>query len=217
MHAKVKAVALRKQGYSYTEIAKRTGLSKSTLSYHLSHIPYVPNPKMVQKVGAARIAAARTHRKKKLATLSAAASKANTMIGSPSKRDILMLGIGLYIGEGSKTNDIVRLVNADADVLRLYLTWLFQLGVQVENIRLRLHIYPSVNKAEAEYFWLQSLALPESCLQRTLIDTRVNKVAKRQGAKPFGTAHVTVIANGNQVLGVRFARLIGALSKKVLE
>ena len=52
-----KALALRKDGFSYTYISSKTGLSKSTLSGWLAEIPYAPNKETITAFGRARAAA----------------------------------------------------------------------------------------------------------------------------------------------------------------
>lgn len=217
MSAKDDAIAMRMRGCSYSEIASKTGLSKSTLSYHLSKIPYLANAKTVERIGLARVRAAETKSKKKFETYKLAKREAEQEIGKLSNRDIAMLGIGLYIGEGSKTHDIVRMVNTDPRVLRLFVTWMKQLGVQQENFKLRVHAYPETDLVKAEAFWLHELAFPKYSLQKPCIDVRLGKVKRKSGLHQHGTAHVTIVANGDSRLGAKLARKIGAYMDKVLE
>ena len=119
MQPKDQALKLRMLGYSYSYISEKTGLSKSTLSYHLALIPYVPNKTTIQKIGMARTRACVTKSNIKKKSFSDAKRIAKVDIGNLSKRDLFMLGLGVYIGEGSKTQDIIRLVNCDYRVLNL--------------------------------------------------------------------------------------------------
>lgn len=217
MNAKEKAIILRKEGYSYSFIKEKTGLAKSTLSYHLAEIPFRPNKKTIQRIGKGRAQAAITKSRRKKATLVSAQKHAEKKLGELSERDTFILGLGLYIGEGSKTQDLVRLVNADAKVIKLFIRWLHQLGLKDENITIRVHLYPESNIHASEQFWLNQTGLSRSSLQRACIDTRVSKDRKRQSAHPYGTAHVTVRANGNKSFGVILSRQIGAYMKKVLQ
>ena len=47
-----------------------------------------------------------------------AKEEARKEIGEITKRDLFMLGIGIYIGEGAKTFDIVRVINADPKIIK---------------------------------------------------------------------------------------------------
>jgi len=211
------AIKLRIEGYSYSYIATQTGLSKSTLSYHLREIKFTPNKEMLQKLGHARAQAAKTKATQKQASLLLARMKAKKDIGRLTQRDLFMLGLGVYIGEGSKTQDLIRIVNADYRVINLFTRWLCTLGFSKENFTIRLHLYPDSNIKEAELFWVSKTGLARSQFQKVCIDTRVGKDRKRSGKYAYGTAHVTVRSNGVKPLGVAFSRLIGAWMEEVLE
>lgn len=210
------AFRLRRSGLTYSEIAKQTGLTKSTLSYHLTGIPFTPNSETVVRIGQARLRAYETKRKKKLASIELARHEAEQEIGLISERDVFMLGIGIYAGEGSKTHDLVRLVNSDPRILRLFIRWLRKLGASETNFALRIHAYPETDSKAAERYWLKELELPLSSLQKMCIDTRKGKSKAREGAQPYGTAHLTICSKGNKRLGVFLARKISAYLEKVL-
>ena len=118
---KQEAVELRKQGYSYSYIQQKTGLAKSTLSYHLSKIPFVPNQYTKEQTKAGSLKSAKTKHKQKLAKLATAYSKATDEMGELCKRDVFIAGIALYAGEGSKTQNLVRLVNADPKIIIFFI------------------------------------------------------------------------------------------------
>lgn len=217
MSAKEKALQLRKQGYSYSYIAKATGLSKSTLSYHLATLPYTPNAHTKKNISNAKLASNKSKYEKKLTAIASAQKVAKKEIGTLSDRDLFLLGIGLYIGEGSKTQNLVRLVNADPKVIRLFIAWLHLLGLQEDNIALRIHLYPDSDIQSSEQYWLQETNLPKTSLQRPCIDTRLNKDRKRNKVHANGTAHVTVRANGQKRFGVALSRKIGAYMQEVLQ
>lgn len=132
-------------------------------------------------------------------------------------RDLFMLGLGLYIGEGSKTQYHVRLVNSDPKVVRLFIKWLYALGLSSKHITLRVHLYPESDVKAAEKYWLGETHLPHSCLQKASIDMRASKDRKRSGTHQFGTAHVTVRANGKKEFGVALSRDISAYMAEVLQ
>lgn len=217
MSAKEKAVLLRKKGYAYSYIAEATGLSKSTLSYHLAGLSYKPNEYTKQHLSNARVEANITKNKKKLQSISRAKRCAQEDIGMLTSRDLLLLGIGLYLGEGSKTQNLVRLVNTDPKVVQLFIKWLKMFGLRNKNIAIRIHLYPDSDVHISEQFWLKKTCLPKSSLQKASIDTRANKNRKRNKVHINGTAHVTVRANGEKQFGVELSRKIGAYMQEVLQ
>lgn len=216
MTSKEKALALRKLGYSYAHISNKTGLSKSTLSYHLKNVAYKPNKETSRRINNARMHAARTKAQKKIDSYVLAKTGAKRDIGRISKRDLFMLGLGIYIGEGSKTQDIIRVVNTDYRVINVFIKWLCAMGFARENFSIRLHLYPDSDIEKARIYWASKTSLSLAQFQRPCIDTRMDKDRKRSGKHVYGTAHVTVRSNGKKELGVIFARRIGAWMEEVL-
>lgn len=216
MKPKELAVQLRKKGYNYTYISEKTGLAKSTLSYHLSHIPYEPNEYTKKVIGKARLASAQALARQKQNSIAAARQHAESEIGSLSARDLFMLGIGLYIGEGSKTQDAVRLVNSSVAVIQLYIDWLRALGVPKKHIYIRLHLYPDIDERTAKRYWAKQTTIPLSQFDPSCIDTRTNKSMTRKKLLQYGTAHVSVKALGSSEYGVQLGRKISAYMEKVL-
>jgi hypothetical protein len=98
-----KAVELRKAGYSYSYIKRKINVSKSTLCAWLSDLPYKRNQETIEVINRARLMANEAKRAIKIKSIMDAEGVAVKDIGKFTKRDLFMLGIGLYIGEGSKT------------------------------------------------------------------------------------------------------------------
>lgn len=210
---KQKAIRLRLEGYSYTYINAKTGLSKSTLSYHLATIPYVPNSYTKTKSNLAQQKSAETKHQQKMLKIGQAKKWAESKIKKLNERDILIAGIALYAGEGSKTNNLVRLVNADPSIIKFFIKWLAVLGVPKENIVVRIHAYPDTDLDNCFHFWSKETGLTKSQFQSPCIDYRVNKDRRRSAKHNHGTAHVTVRANGNSEFGTKLSRKIDALLK----
>src|SRR3989344_4533378 len=114
---KKKAIKLRNQGYSYKYIAQKLRVSKSTLSGWLARVPYVPNEETTQRIEQARKKSGQAKNRKKIESITKAQEIAKKDIGRLTRRDLFMLGIGLYIGEGSKTMNLVRIINANSKVI----------------------------------------------------------------------------------------------------
>ena len=214
---KQKALALRKAGYSYGYIGQRLEIPKATLSDWLSKISYTPNRETITKIGNARVASARKKRTQKLQSLKNAYLWAKRDIGLLKKRDLFMLGIGLYIGEGSKTGNLVRIVNSDPKIIRMAIRWLKNtVGLKDKNFAMRVHLYPDNNKSTSLRFWSRETSIPLSQFQKTSIDNRSGKKQNKKGKLPYGTAHLTVKSNGRKEFGVFLSRRISAWMEIVL-
>ena len=209
---------MRKNGHSYTYISQKTGVSKSTLSGWLSAIPYIPNKMTIERIGKARAASAEWKAKRKIESFEKAGEEAKNEIGEITKRDLFMLGIGIYIGEGTKTNDSIRIINADPKIIRFAVKWFEQAcGLSRKNFSLRLHLYPDNNTKRCIKFWSNSSGIPMSQFQKTYIDIRKDKKMFKRGKLLYGTAHLSIRSNGKKEFGVFLARKINAWIGEVLK
>ncbi len=216
--AREQVFKLRKEGYSYNYIAEKTGFSKSTLSGWLAGIPYTPNKTVIERIGKARAASGHAKAQQKLKSFNDANEEAKKEIGEITKRDLLMLGIGIYIGEGTKTNDIVRVINADPKIIKFAVKWFEEAcGLSKENFKIRLHLYPDNNIKECIKYWSNICGIPIIQFQKTYIDLREHKKMFKRGKLPYGTAHLSIRSNGKKEFGVFLARKINAWIAEVLK
>ena len=180
---KQKAVNLRKEGYSYTYISRSTNIAKSTLSGWLRNIPFKPNKYTINTIGKARVASGAKKHLIKIDSLKKAKIQAKKDIKNLSKRDLFMLGLGVYIGEGTKSYDITRIINANPKIIKLSVRWLKEIcKLKTTNLRLRLHLYPDNNEKKSINFWSKETKIPINQFYKSVIDTRANKkMGKRDG------------------------------------
>lgn len=218
VHAKIQARQLREAGHSYNYIAKTVAVSKGTLGLWLSNIPYTPNNETVKRIGKARAASGEAKSKIKRKSIMLARAEAEEELGIISKRDLFMLGLGLYIGEGAKSISRVSIANSNSAVISLMVRWLTEvLGLNVRNLRLCIHIYPDCNEEESLQYWSKASTIPRSQFRKTSIDRRTDKKVIKVGKLPHGTAHLIVNSLGEKRFGVFLARKISAWCDKALE
>lgn len=217
VHAKIKARMLRESGHSYNHISQAVNVSKSTLTLWLADIPYTPNSETIARIGSARAAAGKVKSKIKFESIALAKKEAERSLQSMTQRDLFMLGLGLYIGEGSKSGLMTRFANSDPAAINLMIHWFTKaLGVPKKNLRLRIHLYPDCNEKLSLQYWSRMTGVPRTQFYRTSIDRRTNKRVDRAGKLPHGTAHLIVVSLGDKRWGVFLARKITAWSAKVL-
>ncbi|MEI6420463.1 MAG: hypothetical protein WCO30_02395, partial [bacterium] len=119
-------------------------------------------------------------------------------IGNFTQRDLFMLGIGIYIGEGSKTADSVRITNSDPKIIKTGINWFTKsCGLQKNNFSIRMHLYPDSDEKECFVYWSSVTGLPKSAFLKTYVDNRPNKNTKNSGKTPFGTVHVGIKGKGS--------------------
>lgn len=206
---KEKAIEYRRSGDSYSIIGEKLGVTKSTLSDWLKKIPYSPNRESLNRryLGPKKAAAIRHAQKVDL--IKSIKSASLEELGSLSKRDLWMLGIGLYIGEGAKSIESVRLTNSDPDIINVGIRWLKEIcGLHTENLTMALHCYPDNDQNMTIDYWVKATGIPKSQFTKTQVDERRNKLTMHIRKLPYGTVQLKVKANGNRAYGVNLHRRI---------
>ena len=209
---------MRKKGYSYSFIKEEIDVSKSTLSYWLRDIPYTPNRKVIKRVGLALAKSGEAKSQIRRKSIQDAQKEAKNIIGDFSERDLLMFGLGLYLGEGDKTMNIVRVTNSDPEVINFAIRWLSKsFGLRKKNFTLAIHLYPDNNIKRSLKFWSDKTGISLEQFGKTQVDGRTNKKNKKRGKFPHGTAKLRVKGLGNPKNGVFLARKIKAMMSEVLD
>jgi len=174
--AKVKekqlALKLRRQGKSIKDIAAKVGVSKGSVSAWCQEVVLTQKQsallkkKQIAAGDKGRIIGAEMNKKKRLDAIHIHAVAGKEKIGVLSKRDLLMLGIGLYWGEGVKSrNGTASLVNSDPEILLLGKHW-FQQCLNVKNIEFNPYVYISETHKSRETeilkYWSEYLDIPKN-------------------------------------------------------
>jgi hypothetical protein len=215
---RLKAIELRKKGYSYSYIKSQISVSKGTLSEWLSAVPYKANEEMLSKMKKARDASAFAKKQSKQESFDKAKIEGEKDIGTLSTRDFFMLGIGLYLGEGAKTGEDIRIINSNPAIIYLAIAWFKRsCGLSDEHFRIRLHLYPDSNVDECLSFWSKTTNIHISRFYKTQIDLRKDKKLSNKAKLPYGTAHLSVRSNGKKEFGVFLARKIKVWMDLVLK
>ena len=206
---KEKAIQLRDNGYSYSMINKDLSIAKSTLSNWFKERPFKPNLEVLKRIQYGPIKSAEKSHNKKVLEIEKLNKLGILEIGRLNKRELWILGLGLYIGEGTKTYENIRIINSDPAVIRLAIRWFKEIcGTGNDNITVTLHIYPDNNIEECIKFWMKITGLPLKNFRKPQIDIRKDKSSIRKRKLLFGTAHINIICKGNSDYGVRLHRRI---------
>ncbi len=204
-----RAIDLRKKGWSYNVIASKLGVAKSTLSGWLKEVPYKANETTRRRVRLGSVKSSETRNKNKINSIKSAKQWGKEDVGKLSQRDLMMLGLGLYIGEGSKLYEQVRVINSDPDIIKLAMKWFREVcGAGEDNFSIAVHLYPDTSISEAKKFWSDVTDIKLKQFGKTQIDRRLNKSLKKKRKLPYGTAHITIKSLGNKKLGVELHRKI---------
>ena len=157
---KDRAIQLRRQGKTYSEILREISVAKSTLSLWLRSVGLATEQK--QRLTKRKLEAAmrgaiarRTHRLQQVQDL---VEVGLSDVGRLSDRELWLIGVALYWAEGSKQKSNnpstgIMLGNSDPNMLKVFLMWLRQLGIPDDAICFELYVHDD-RKAEAKKFLL---------------------------------------------------------------
>lgn len=100
-------------------------------------------------------------------------------IGDLTDRDLMMIGLGLYWGEGSKRAvGAVSVANMDPRVHAVFLRWIDLLGMRRETVTAKLTISEEANVPFEQDWWANRLQLPPGCFRKAV--TRLSPTSKRK-------------------------------------
>lgn len=203
------ALKLRNGGYSYNLISQKLGIAKSTLSCWFKDKPFNPNKVVLKRIKLGPFRSGKIRHDNKLNNIIEIKKAAKIELGEISQRDLWILGIGLYIGEGSKSYEDVRIINSNPEIIKLAVHWFKKIcKIDNKNFTLTIHLYPDNNINQCLKYWSNLTSIPLNQFRKSQIDKRENKSWKKKSKLPYGTAHLSVISKGNPEFGVKLHRKI---------
>jgi len=196
------ATTLRSAGKSIDYIAKRLRVSKSTASIWVRNVSLTKEQKeKLQNVSknAGKLAFKKTaqdRHQKHIQSLRFAQTEGKKRVGSLSKRDIHLVGLGLYWGEGyKKGSEELGFTNSDPAMIAFFLDWMkiFFL-IKKENFILRVSINSTHKKREKTVlnFWSQKTGISLSQFTKTSFINTVQRKRYPNEKTHYGTLRVKV-------------------------
>lgn len=199
---KEKALRMRKSGESIAVIASSLEIPKATVSYWCRDVMLsVQQMRILQEKSkrAGVLASLRLSERARLRRLSAMrtyTAKGAHDVGALSRRDLFMVGLGLYWGEGyKKGSQEFGFSNSDPTMVRTYIAWLESVfGIDKKDLILRVSINNIHAKRETHVlcFWERLLGVPRIQFTKTsFIKSQSRKVFKNS-TKHYGTLRIKV-------------------------
>lgn len=199
--ARSHAEVLRRNGESVKEIARKLAVSQSTASRWCSSVPLSQSQKtfLIERRRAAGIKALEPWIRKNQALKQrdiGVQSKAGVKdLGKMSRRDLFMLGLGLYWGEGYKRGSQEwGFTNSDPAMIRIMVLWLQH---YYDVSRDRIHARITINeryRAEAERlltWWSKETEIPKDCFSPPTFISGYNAI-NRSSRDYYGTLRIKV-------------------------
>ena len=168
LQEKEKAIKLRKNGLSYSEILRKVPVAKSTLSLWLRSIGLAKRQKQrltEKKLNAMKLGW-EACRQKRLRKTEEIKTKARNEIEKLSNRELWLIGAALYWAEGTKEKSksmAVKFSNSDPQMIKLFLEWLCKIcKIAPKDIyfEIYLHETASYRKKEIQNYWLEITNFP---------------------------------------------------------
>jgi hypothetical protein len=199
---KNRAMKLRKKGFSINEISKKLDLSKSTVNVwcrdvvlNESQLALLQKRKtwnnnvVIEKLANQK----RKYRLDKVAVLKNIGAQ---VMSGLTDRDLLMIGFGLYWGEGYKNSSSeLGFTNSDPAMIKFYIQWLRQqYKINLSDLILRVSINQAHTKrvTEVEQYWSHITKIPLGQFTKTSLIKAHSKKRFSNHFEHYGTLRVKV-------------------------
>lgn len=159
-----KAIELRLAGQTYSSIGTVLNVGKSTLSDWLKNTPLTHE--QVQKISRDTVARRvetyiKNTRIRRERIFEDYCSNQKKKLLPLTKQELLIAGLFLYLGEGSKSRrSLIQMTNSDPSIIKFSLFWMTQiLGINRDKLRVQLHLYKDMGIKSEINFWLKVTGL----------------------------------------------------------
>lgn len=196
---KKKAIKLRKEGKSYSEINNELAIPKSTLSYWLREIEIDKKFKKRLEKLSKRAGSLALIRRNKLQTQKAK-ERATKILKESSKEianidleKLKLIGTALYFGEGGKSANRVDFTNSNPEMIKIIMKFFRKVcKAKEEKFRAQLSIYDKEKISESIKYWTRITGIPPA--QFIKVNISISKYSKKRRINklPFGTIQIRI-------------------------
>jgi len=199
---KKKVRQARKSGLSYGEICSKFNLSKSTVSIWCRKVQLSDDKlqRLLKKVESNWVYAAQARRERGALHRQRIVNQAASEIKKLSKKDIFLVGLALYWGEGTKVDGDVAFSNSDPETIRLMMRFFREsCRVNEKKFRGRLFIHRQIkhknntSEQKALNFWSNLTQVPLSQFHKSNFYKNKPTGFKRGKIMMYGTLMIRVM------------------------
>jgi len=193
-----KAVELRKNGNSYSEIKAELGVAKSTLSDWFNKKPWSDlvkrslNDKYLPKNRNRIVLMNKSRALKKIKRDNRYLIEANVQYNKMKKVPLFIAGLMIYWGEGEKFGTgRIAIINTDAKMIQIMMNFIILiLKVPKDKIRAGLFVYEDLDVISVQKYWSDTLGLPSNQFIKTHILASKIRPGKKKSA--YGMCNIYV-------------------------
>jgi len=169
--------ALRRLGWTYSEIRSQLPVPKATLSGWCSEIRLSPRQvEAIKARTASQPGVPRDTQWRRRLEIEQIRKSAASEVPRLVSESLWVAGTTMYWAEGSKTSNRLSLSNSDPAALRLFTRWVRRYLDENASFVLKLNLHLGNDEPAARRLWAMELALVDPCFYKTFI-------------KPEGTGH----------------------------
>ena len=179
-----KAIKLRKQGFSYSEILREISVAKSTLSLWLRSVGLAKRQeqRLTEKRLNALFKGAKAKKDQRLTLTKEIKEKAKKEVGELSKRELWLIGTALYWAEGAKQKEhnvsqVVKFSNSDPLMVNIFLHWLENIcKISKSDVHFRIAIHKTAEDRleKIKKYWANTTGFSLNNFQK--IDWKKHKI-----------------------------------------
>ena len=203
---KSKAIELRKQGFSYSEILKQIPVAKSTLSVWLKNVGLSKKQKqkLTKKKLEAALRGAKARKDNRIYLTKKIYEESKKDIGNISQKELWLMGVMLYWAEGHKEKEYrpgsgAQFTNSDPQMIKLFLIWLDKIcGIKANEITFSIYIHEnSKNNTESvKKYWADITGFKKDNFSQFYFKkSNIKTLRKNIGDSYFGVLRVKVKAS----------------------
>lgn len=198
---KIEARKFRKSGESIKKIAKKLYVSTSTVSLWCKDIKLSPSQiKELERRAhdphyGRRLQYALDQQSKRIEKTKRLKKEGIEEIGKLSKRELFLVGVTLYWGEGFKKDNQAGFCSSDPKMIKIFLKWLFDCcGYTPQDLILRVTANISHQKRinEIQDYWSRITGIPSQEFRKPFYQTFKWKKIYENPNEYFGVLRVRV-------------------------
>lgn len=199
---KTKAFALRRQGESINTIAKKLSISKSTASVWCRDITLSDSQlKALSEKSNSRAISGLLHasekkRSERIIATEREIHKGKKDVGRLSTRDIFMVGLGLYWGEGyKKGSQELGFTNSDPELILFYMQWLnriYNIKPDFLILRVSINMQHKERIEDVEQYWSNLTQIPLSQFTKSSLIKTTSKRVYANNVPHYRTLRIKV-------------------------
>jgi len=166
---KIEAIVLRENGESIKSIAKKLHVSVGSASVWCKDVLLTEKQLRILEKNAhdpnygKRLQNSQNQKKQKELKIKNLLQLGESEIGEITKRELFLVGVALYWAEGFKKDTQVGFANSNAEMINLYLRWLYECcDVKMEDLiaRITVNVSHKNRSDEIQCFWSKSTGIP---------------------------------------------------------